>query len=377
MQRALAGGPLPAPALLALQQAAGNAAVSRLIVQRTMHDRYKRQWADALELGVVTAEEVERLRVFVTERDPKDAVLDLVSLSNWLTKVFKNKARKRQIQSLLWRHLARNGFDVPGAKLLRASLLQSESEALSQGVGDVKEALAVRKLPGVVYRDPPLDEPAGRAILEAVTAGAPQPLAGLDGAVPTYGDQMVADYAHPIQHEWGLGRAAGGEFLVIVGDATGVNWGAYVDKGLVPVAHAHPYFRRKRALETKVIGGDGVLPVAQLATTINNKQGGEILKTFPSAGDVGFCARKGYQTHTVYTPYVYIDVPNPALANPTPQTMQRPRVTFEIRQAAATDTEGVYTCDLVMVAGGQRVWAQDRVTADTTVGGGGLGVLRW
>lgn len=376
VQRSAAGGPLDARSLLGLQRAAGNAAVGRLVVQRKMHGRYTRQWSDAVEMGALTEAEVERLRKFVTEDDPKDAVLKVVSLTNWATKRAKTKPRKRKIQALLWRHLARHNFDVAGAGLLREKLELEDTEALTSSVSEAKAAHAIRELPKVVYRDPPLTERDGRDLLGQITAGAPDPLAGLEGAVSSYGDLLEDDYEHPIQHEWGLGQAAGGECFVIVGDKTGVNWGAYLEAGLTPIAHAHPYFTGRRSTDTKVIGGTGRLPMSALATTLNNNSGGEILKTFPSASDISFCARKGFDTHTVFTPYVFVTAPVPALANPVGDLATRPRVTFEIVGAATTDAEGVFTGRLVMKAGPVEVWRQD-VTADTTIGGSGMGVLRW
>lgn len=363
-------------AILALQRSAGNHAVCGLYaVQRKMHDRYTRQWTDAVALGTITDDEVRLLRAHVTDHDPKDEILSVVSLSNWFTKAFKDKDRKRRIQALLWQHLARNGFDVGGARRLRDLLVSKETKELGTQVAETRQAVAIRQMGGVVYGDPPLSEQAGRRILAQIAAGpgltgGPDPLAGLKGSVPSYGGFETFDA--PAEHEWGLGRAPGGEHLIIVGDRGGVTWGPYLQQGLVPVAHSHPYFADRHPKRTKVIAGDGTLPIQTIDAGVNL----EVLKTFPSAGDVEFCANHRYAHHTVYVPYVYVDSPVPAIANPTPQRAHLPRVSFDIVNAVAT-ADKVYECGLVMYADGQVIWQKDRVRADTSVGGGGGGTLKW
>ncbi len=372
-----------------LQQQVGNRTVQALLhdqaalmqrsplIQRIVHERYLRQWQDAVNLGVLSNGEVQRLREYVQDLqgNADKAVLDLVSLSNWFTKLFKSTERKRKIQGLIWKKLLDTNFDIQATELFRNQLATLETDPLNQAV-DVGK---LHQLDDVLYSEPPLNEAQGRDLLRRIV-GMDQTvmndLAQLRGDHPTYG--MMELFEAPWQHEWGLGRVKGGtEAVLIVGDRTGVAWGPYLPY-VDALAHMHPMFG-KTPRQDRVDLSTKRLPGAVDFQDLIGRRGahGETMKIFPSASDVQFTAERNLPSHSVFTPYVY-DSGNVALNNPQDQTpLQAPRIEFKIKNAVPDQQQGVFTCRLEIWADQQMLIALDPVTADTTSGGGALGTLRW
>lgn len=86
-------------------------------IQRTVHERYERQWDYAIEQEILTPGEVKLLRQKVEPLKGKEdqEILEVVSLSNKLTKKFKDKDAKRKRQALIWLKLYPN-LDIIAAK---------------------------------------------------------------------------------------------------------------------------------------------------------------------------------------------------------------------------------------------------------------------
>ena len=191
-----------------------------------------------------------------------------------------------------------------------------------------KNAAAVRKLVGVVYGTPSLDEKAGTERLNLIVQGRNGALAGMSQTGQPYHEGPTA----ALKHEWGLGLVKhSSEVVLVIGDPTGVSWSNELLDVLDPLAHTHPYFKNGPARLAPKRSGQGKGAVStvtkemadhQIGTkTVNGaalwgdltKKGGEgneRAKIFPSALDVSFAAKHRLSSHMVYTPYLVVQVSN-------------------------------------------------------------------
>jgi hypothetical protein len=249
--------------------------------------------------------------------------------------------------------------------------------------------------PGVVYRTPPLTEADARAVVADVEREAPNALQGLQQQEQAF---LPGGRQADRRHEWGILKAKtrADECMLIVGDATGVNWGTLLHSGIA-IAHSHPYFKQgparhppllrrgektgKVSTETKEIAdhqiGDrreqGAVLWSDLAS---RKEGNEMLKIFPSASDIAFSAKKGVTRHSVYTTYlVLVDPAGTKIANPDfnkGEWTETPRLSFEIRDAEHVQG-GDYKCKMAAFADDVEFWTHEVVTQ----GDGPLSPIRW
>ena len=118
----------PAPAgAHHLQRTIGNQAVQHLFrsnqlpIQRKIHARYERMWAWAKDKGLLSDEAVDEIRLHVAPLTgaADTAILNLISLSNWANKAFKNDEDKRQAQALIWKKLHETDWDLNAASIVR------------------------------------------------------------------------------------------------------------------------------------------------------------------------------------------------------------------------------------------------------------------
>ncbi len=251
---------------------------------------------------------------------------------------------------------------------------------------EVNAKIAIFQPGNIVYRNPPLSEPEGRSILVQIEQqGNQEVLNGLEGDLPDYG--AFEDFESPREHEWGLAKDRNnGEVYLIVGDKTGVSWGAYLPH-VIAVAHSHPYFKdphepmgRRRemvGISTKEIATHAPLShgIVRWSALADKSEGREMLKVFPSASDVAFAARQGLDQHTVYTPYAYTNTPEEQVGNPDSDIGNGPRLSFDIRNASQEGQSDIFSCTLVAKAGDREFWQQANVRAD--VSAGQLGTLDW
>lgn len=269
----------------------------------------------------------------------------------------------------------------------------SKRDAVLAAVEDVQDATwaALGTRQDIVYRLPALTEAAARAILTGIEKAQPNALQGLT----TQGRPFVA--ASPAAsrgNEWGLlkSKTRADECVLVIGDATGVNWGRELLKCGVAIAHAHPYFGGgklrdrygKINLSTKEIADHlpnmpGAILWQSLADRPNDDSRREVSKIFPSASDIEFSAKKHVADHTVYTPYavvrhtptntIYIFNPNVGDGH----FQDAPRLTFVIQNAAPAGDGLNYTCMLHAREGTAVIWSRQV----TTNGIGQFGLLRW
>ncbi|MGD1923912.1 MAG: hypothetical protein ACFB03_06940 [Paracoccaceae bacterium] len=202
-------------------------------------------------------------------------------------------------------------------------------------------------------------------------------LAGLQG--DEFELQFYQDDATKMnRYEWGVVREANGinpDCILVSGGPGGVAFGPFLEAGLIPLAHSHPYHTATAASTRAIAGG---------AVAWNNINGTEPaqnmierLKIFPSAGDAYFCSQNDLATHRVETPYVVVF--NPAniryIANPDahPAFAAAPRLTFQINNARALPTAAPHTrIDLTAYAGTVAFWVKHDIDVS---GHGGAGIV--
>jgi len=146
--------------------------------------------------------------------------------------------------------------------------------------------------------------------------GDAQALNGLNGP-----QAILIDYtqnpAKQYAHEWGVGRDKDqyfGDCIIIKGEHSGVEWGAFLDAGVIPIAHSHPFRRLPPNLDRfearkhqEQYGNANSLeePCGWDWLIRENDQAiGARLKILPSASDFRFCANKSLAIHRVETAYV-------------------------------------------------------------------------
>lgn len=129
----------------------------------------------------------------------------------------------------------------------------------------------------------------------------------------------------PNRVEWGLGKAADREYIVVRGAAGSVDWGCF--PGVEGVAHSHP-----AAPGRNLTPVNGDMSIERL---INS--GSNLVTLFPSAADVRFCAQRRIARHVVHTPYHHLG--QGVLGNPAPGVPQ-PTVDFIIMNARADGNFG-------------------------------------
>ena len=101
----------------------------------------------------------------------------------------------------------------------------------------------------------------------------------------------------PRGREWGVGRRANGEIVLIEGDPHGVDWEAFMAQGGRPLSHSHPMTTGR---EMKAPGKTmfELIP----GTSVGNP---DAIHVLPSVEDFIFCYENGLEVHDVHTPYVH------------------------------------------------------------------------
>jgi len=123
--------------------------ISQPIIHRKVHKRYERQWADAIEDGYLSGEQVDQIRDLVSPLKGKadSNIKDVVSLSNWITKAFKNKTNKRKIQALLWLEILEIGTDnIADLKEYKTYLKSLSSTQINSILGIEESSSSIEEL---------------------------------------------------------------------------------------------------------------------------------------------------------------------------------------------------------------------------------------
>jgi len=134
----------------------------------------------------------------------------------------------------------------------------------------------------------------GHQILRDVNAGRLEALSsvGVDVAPGTKLSQEI---------ELALGEVAPGKYVIVIGEARGVQWKFL--PGIKSVGHTHPSFKGN---DLPVVDGHRRISIADLLRhTADPLMAREVV--LPSAPDVGLAARQGVAEHRVTTPFVVVD----------------------------------------------------------------------
>jgi len=235
----------------------------------------------------------------------------------------------------------------------------------------------ILQMDDVFYRNPPLKMPDALGLLDRIEARDPAVLNGL------LGNQLMIDFFQNRNNiygqEWGVAKEAGSnnpDCILISGGTGGVAWGPFLNAGLIPLAHSHPFYQGNLAT-TRALTGGGVL-----WDDINGKNLPQNLaarlKVFPSAGDFAFCAASELAVHVVKTPYCEVFA-DPArtirwIANydAHPSFAAAPRLSFRIFDVREMDPNHYRAC-LVAVVNNQDIWRKH----DINVSGGGAAGLQF
>jgi hypothetical protein len=229
----------------------------------------------------------------------------------------------------------------------------------------------------VFYSNPHMTFQQALDRLDRIERRDPQALGGLQGNAMELQYFNQNNGRNIFKIEWGVAKDStivNPNCILVSGGPHGVQWGPFLQAGLVPLAHSHP-FHRNTAGTTRAINNGGVL--WNDINGVNPHQNlAERLKVFPSAGDFAFCARQSLATHNVKTPYcvafpahapatvwiVNYDA-NPAFAN-------APRLHFRIFHVVKI-AQAHYRGSLEAMQNDRVFWRRDRVDAQ---GGGGAGI---
>jgi len=113
--------------------------------------------------------------------------------------------------------------------------------------------------------------------------------------------------------EWGVAKESAivnPNCILISGQQRGVEWAPFLQAGLVPLAHSHPFHRNSPGTTRAIIGVNGGVLWDDINGVNPAQNFAERLKVFPSAGDFAFCAAQNLATHTVKTPYCVVHPAN-------------------------------------------------------------------
>jgi hypothetical protein len=245
----------------------------------------------------------------------------------------------------------------------------------------------------VVYGDPPLSEAEARTIIDTIERGK---ATSVTRKLMRAGSLFTLKY-EDLEHEWGILKyKSADECKLIIGDATGVTWGDFLEVGF-PVLHSHPYFEagkpRNRygqvSTATKEIAKHGDLPDGVVRWSDLNQKSiltddqrrsdaqREVSKIFPSASDIEFCGKHKVGVHHVHTTYAVLDHRTQGRCIANPNVFQgmgdMPRLVFVITDARPAGDGLNYTCTMTAMRGAEPFWT--RVV--TTDGIGPFGLLHW
>jgi len=221
------------------------------------------------------------------------------------------------------------------------------------------------------HKDPPLNVTEGRARIAAITERDINSLTGLhDNDLEIR--YFRRDPNRIFAQEWGLAReptVIRPECILISGGTSGVEWRDFLNAGLVPLAHSHPYHERARS--SRALPVPGVLWDAIAGMTRPQNLPARIL-VFPSCGDFAFAAAANLAVHTVYTPYsVSMQPAGRTILNPNaPGARGAARLSFRL-QGIRWINDGHYEATIIALAGAQEFWTKPRVA----VHGGGSSMV--
>ncbi len=123
----LQAAPASSSAVMAniVRRGAAAAPTAAPVVQRKVHARYERQWQYALDEKMMAQDEIDKLRAHVEplKGSADKAILDLISMSNFLNKKYKDEEAKRKRQTLMWIKLLETNFNLDEVKKYRATVM--------------------------------------------------------------------------------------------------------------------------------------------------------------------------------------------------------------------------------------------------------------
>lgn len=228
----------------------------------------------------------------------------------------------------------------------------------------------------VFFGIPPLKVRSGLLLLSRIEARDPTVLDPLYTKNPLDKFFFTDEPNRIFGTEWGLareGRIDNADCILVSGTSQGVAWGPFLQAGLVPLAHSHP-FHRNSPTTTRALAGGGVQWDDINGRNVNQDTHKRLL-VFPSAGDVAFCARNGLATHIVKTPYCSVLAPGRIrwIVNfdASSNFGNAPRLSFRIFDVREIN-QGHYRCCLVAMENNTDFWRKHDVNV---FGGGGGGLV--
>ena len=164
------------------------------------------------------------------------------------------------------------------------------------------------------------------------------------------------------RYEWGIARdtaVVNPDCILVAGNAGGVQWAPFLNAGLVPLAHSHPFHRNGSVAASRAIVG-GSVPWDDINGVAAVQNTNERLRIFPSAGDAAFCSHNGLANHRVETPYVVVTsgAGMRHVANPDAHHTfaLAPRLNFIINAEALDHGPAHTRISLTALQGGQTFW---------------------
>jgi len=152
--------------------------------------------------------------------------------------------------------------------------------------------------------------------------------------------------------EWGLGKTADGQHVIVRGDTTHVDWSKA--PGVTPVAHTHPISQSRKLSGPKVTFADLVKGAGENAANAD--------KVLGSPADIKSMVDNGLAAHSIETPYV--DKGGGVIGNPT-RGLAEPRIEIEILQPERVGSwrnmadVPVYKARMRAKSGGKVLWEAD------------------
>jgi hypothetical protein len=200
--------------------------------------------------------------------------------------------------------------------------------------------------------------------------------AGKLDALAKVGVHVAPGTELPAGVEFGIGKTARGEYVVVRGEGAAVDWERL--PGLEP-GHTHPSVKGNDipiddpAQRPDRFDPETGAPRIALADLINEHKGEPVIArdvVFPSAADIGLMARLGIGEHRVFTPFIVRD----GFVMKPPAGDASPRLEFVIRKArevGGIEAEGktVYEATVVgevhgEVVAHETVWAVEPTAGD-------------
>jgi hypothetical protein len=197
----------------------------------------------------------------------------------------------------------------------------------------------------------------GRKILQRLAAGDVSALGDIGVKVPEGFDPQTC--------EWGLGRTADGELIIVKGAADRIDPNQL--PGVELLEHTHPFNDDSSKGYANALTGDG-----SVAAMFEPQNYTDRVHFFPSPADIQYCAQNGIDGHLVHTPFVVTG--EGTIGNPTTGANQQ-GVTWEIQnpeyagRLRIDPNTPVYVSELIARdADGKVIWQGEVFTSEVKVG---------